>query len=129
MLSSWKTDLKITVNIWSLNILFKSRLLFELNLIFMKSLQYSPSLSSILSARLLIPYESSEHFFNTSLFLSVEAKFSTYFQFFVNVSAYFTNNKIERIYTINTIIITNTICCYIFKTININTFVWLLVYF
>ena len=128
MLSSWKTDLKISVNIWSLSILFKSRLLFELNLIFMKSHPYSPSLSSILSARLLIPYESSEHFFNT-FFLSVEAKFSTYFQLFVNVSVYFTNNKIERIYIINIIISTNTICYYIFKTININTFVWLLVYF
>ena len=41
----------------------------------MKSFSYSPGLSFIFSIRLLILSQSSVYFVNTSLFLSIEAKF------------------------------------------------------
>ena len=45
-------------------------------------------------------------------------KLSIHLHFFSNVSIYFTNNKIQRIYTISALIITNTFHCNISDVIN-----------
>ena len=75
MPSSSKTDLTITVNIWSFSILFKDKLSSELNFISMKSFLYSPaSPPFIVLIRYLILSQSSAYFVNTYVLLSVEEK-------------------------------------------------------
>ena len=102
----------------------------ELNLIFLKSFPYLPVLPFIFSmelhsVRFLIPSQSSIYFANTSLSLSVEAKTKYFFSIlFFSVSIYFTNHKMQRIYTMNIFILTNIFDFDISNVININVFGW-----
>ena len=68
------------------NGLFSGKLSFVSNLIFMKSLPYSPSLPSfIVSILFLIPPQSSVYFLNTSLFSSGESKTKYLLPFFSSI--------------------------------------------
>ena len=128
MLPSWKRDLKTIVKIWIFNSLFKCKLLADLNLICMYFLSYLPGLSFIFSIVSLILLQGSVYFVNISLFLSLEAKIFISI-FFFNVSIYFVNNKLRRIYTINTFIVINNFYCDVPNVINVNIFAQLFVYF
>ena len=123
-----KTHLTITVSNY-FSALFKGKLSSDLNLIYMKSFLYSPSLPSlILLIRFSTPSQTSVYFVNTSLFLSIEAKVFISITFF-NLFIYFTNNQMQWINTINIFIITNTFHYDISDIINTNVFVWLFVFF
>ena len=68
------------------NGLFNANLSSVLNLIFIKSLPYSPFLPPfIVSISFLIPFQSSVYFFNTSLFSSVESKTKYLLLFFPSI--------------------------------------------
>ena len=71
---------------------------------------------------LLIPSETTI-FFKTSLFLSGEANIEDLFTlFFSNVSIYFSNSQIQRIYNMSSFIITIIFDCDVSNVININAF-------
>ena len=152
--------LTIIVNRCNFNGLFNGKLSCALNLIFIKSLPYSPFLPSF------IVYIS-VHFFNTSSFSSAESKTKyrvisgPYFPVFglnlsvfspntgkyepeitpyldtfhavntiaFNMSIYFTNYQIQRIYTVNIFTITNFFNCDASNMVNINIFVRFFVHF
>ena len=131
MPSSSKIHLTIIVNRCKFNSLFNGKLSSVLNLIFIKSLPYSPFLPPfIVSISFLIPSQSSVYFFNTSYFSSAESKtkyllpfftsiFFFFFSFFLrsmqlqlnrvalNMSIYFTSHQMQRIYTVNIFAIIN----------------------
>ena len=129
MLFSSKTDLTNIAIVGNFNCLFNSKSSSESNLIFMKSLPYSPVLLSFMaSMTFFIPSQRSVNFFNTSLFLSAGSK-SFHFYFYFNMFNYFTNHQIKRIYTINILIVINIFNCDASNAVNTNTFKRLFVNF
>ena len=76
LLSSWITDLATIVKLWRFSTLFKGKLSYELNFIFMYSFRF------IVLIGYLISSWSSVYFVSNSLLLSVEAKIKYLFLFF-----------------------------------------------
>ena len=109
----FKTHLTTIVIVEIFNDLFNGKSSSVSNLIFIKSLSYSPILPSfVVSMSILIPSQSSLYFlillcFHLESANLLNQKLSIVFIIFFDMSNCFTSHQIQRIYTMNVFIIIN----------------------
>ena len=129
MLGSWKTDLRsMLLNYGALVFYLKANAIW-IEFGFKKSFPKKEKigLSFIFLIRFSIPSQSFVYFVNTSLFLSVETKIK-YLLSLLSSMYQSTNNKIQRVYTMD-VYIFKILHCNAFNIINNKAFIWLSVYF